>query len=256
MKKKNPYLSNPLIGLYSVWTGFWFISWFLALYPFMVIFLQRKDTKRYAHRLVRVWSRLFFAFGFLRFELRFEQKLDPKQVYVFCANHFSYLDIPAFVQILPNYFSFVGKSSIKKIPLFGYLYARLNILVDRSDRQSRSATLAKSIRALQANRSIIIFPEGGIVSKNFPIMSSPLKDGAFAMAIQQQVPILPVSFLNNFELMDDDFFALKPGVIRVRIHAPVETKGLTQEDLPVLREKVYQIIQQPILDYHGIDLPQ
>jgi 1-acyl-sn-glycerol-3-phosphate acyltransferase len=199
---------------------------------------------------------LFFAFGFLRFELRFEQKLDPKQVYVFCANHFSYLDIPAFVQILPNYFSFVGKSSIKKIPLFGYLYARLNILVDRSDRQSRSATLAKSIRALQANRSIIIFPEGGIVSKNFPIMSSPLKDGAFAMAIQQQVPILPVSFLNNFELMDDDFFALKPGVIRVRIHAPVETKGLTQEDLPVLREKVYQIIQQPILDYHGIDLPQ
>lgn len=256
MKKKNPYLSNPLIGLYSVWTGFWFISWFLALYPFMVICLQRKDTKRYAHRLVRVWSRLFFAFGFLRFELRFEQKLDPKQVYVFCANHFSYLDIPAFVQILPNYFSFVGKSSIKKIPLFGYLYARLNILVDRSDRQSRSATLAKSIRALQANRSIIIFPEGGIVSKNFPIMSSPLKDGAFAMAIQQQVPILPVSFLNNFELMDDDFFALKPGVIRVRIHAPVETKGLTQEDLPVLREKVYQIIQQPILDYHGIDLPQ
>jgi hypothetical protein len=50
MKKKNPYLSNPLIGLYSVCTGFWFISWFLALYPFMVICLQRKDTKRYAHR--------------------------------------------------------------------------------------------------------------------------------------------------------------------------------------------------------------
>jgi 1-acyl-sn-glycerol-3-phosphate acyltransferase len=222
----------------------------------MVIFLQHKDTKRYAHRLVRLWSRLFFAFGFLRFEVISEQKLDPKQVYVFCANHFSYLDIPAFVKILPNYFSFVGKSSIKKVPLFGYLYARLNILVDRSDRQSRSATLAKSIRALQANRSIIIFPEGGIISKNFPIMSAPLKDGAFAMAIQQQVPILPVSFLNNFQLMDDDHFVLKPGVIRVRIHAPVDTSGLTQEDLPVLREKVHQIIQQPILDYHGVDMPQ
>jgi 1-acyl-sn-glycerol-3-phosphate acyltransferase len=87
-------------------------------------------------------------------------------------------------------------------------------------------------------------------------MSAPLKDGAFAMAIQQQVPILPVSFLNNFQLMDDDHFILKPGVIRVRIHAPVDTNGLTQEDLPVLREKVYQIIQQPILDYHGVDMPQ
>ncbi len=256
MKKKNPYLTNPLIGLYSVWTGFWFIGWFLALYPFMVICLQHKDTKRYAHRLVRVWSRLFFAFGFLRFEVTSEQKIDPKQVYVFCANHFSYLDIPAFVKILPNYFSFVGKSSIKKVPLFGYLYARLNILVDRSDRKSRAATLAKSIRALESKRSIIIFPEGGIVSKNFPIMSSPLKDGAFAMAIQQQVPILPVSFLNNHQLLDDDFFALKPGVIRVHIHAPLITRGLKQDDLPVLREKVYQIIQKPILDYHGIDMPQ
>jgi len=222
----------------------------------MVIFLQHKDTKRYAHRLVRLWSRLFFAFGLLRFEVISEQKLDPKQVYVFCANHFSYLDIPAFVKILPNYFSFVGKSSIKKVPLFGYLYARLNILVDRSDRQSRSATLAKSIRALQAKRSIIIFPEGGITSKNFPIMSAPLKDGAFAMAIQQQVPILPVSFLNNHQLMDDDHFVLKPGLIRVRIHAPVVTRGMTQDDLPILRERVYQIIQQPILDYHGVDMPQ
>jgi 1-acyl-sn-glycerol-3-phosphate acyltransferase len=136
------------------------------------------------------------------------------------------------------------------------LYSRLNILVDRNDRASRSATLAKSIRALQSNRSIIIFPEGGITSKNFPYMSSPLKDGAFAMAIQQQVPILPVSFLNNHQLMDDDYIALKPGLIQVRVHAPIETLGLTQEDLPVLREKVFQKIQQPILDYHGVDMPQ
>jgi 1-acyl-sn-glycerol-3-phosphate acyltransferase len=166
------------------------------------------------------------------------------------------LDIPAFVKILPNYFSFVGKASIKKVPLFGYLYSRLNILVDRKDRASRTATLSKSIRALQSNRSIIIFPEGGIVSNNFPFMANPLKDGAFAMAIQQQVPVLPVSFLNNFQMMDDDYFALKPGKIKVIIHAPIETKGMTQEDMPMLREKVFQTIQQPILDYHGVDLPQ
>ena len=87
-------------------------------------------------------------------------------------------------------------------------------------------------------------------------MSTPLKDGAFAMAIQQQVPILPISFLNNYQLLDDENFALRPGIIRVRIHAPIETQGLTQEDLPVLREQVFQKIQQPLLDYHGVDLPQ
>jgi 1-acyl-sn-glycerol-3-phosphate acyltransferase len=87
-------------------------------------------------------------------------------------------------------------------------------------------------------------------------MSTPLKDGAFAMAIQQQVAVLPVSFLNNYQMMDDDHIALKPGVVRVLIHAPIETLGMTQEDLPVLREKVFQKIQQPILDYHGVDMPQ
>jgi hypothetical protein len=56
--------------------------------------------------------------------------------------------------------------------------------------------------------------------------------------------------------MDDDYIALKPGLIQVRVHAPIETLGLTQEDLPVLREKVFQKIQQPILDYHGVDMPQ
>jgi 1-acyl-sn-glycerol-3-phosphate acyltransferase len=76
------------------------------------------------------------------------------------------------------------------------------------------------------------------------------------MAIQQQVPVLPVSFLNNFQIMDDDFFALKPGKIKVIIHAPIETKGMTQADMPVLRERVFETIQKPILDYHGVDLPQ
>jgi 1-acyl-sn-glycerol-3-phosphate acyltransferase len=57
-------------------------------------------------------------------------------------------------------------------------------------------------------------------------------------------------------MMDDDYFALKPGKIKVIIHAPIETKGMTQEDMPMLREKVFQTIQQPILDYHGVDLPQ
>jgi hypothetical protein len=56
--------------------------------------------------------------------------------------------------------------------------------------------------------------------------------------------------------LDDAKFVLKPGVVRVRIHAPIETKGMTQEDLPVLREQVFQAIQKPILDYHGVDMPQ
>jgi 1-acyl-sn-glycerol-3-phosphate acyltransferase len=57
-------------------------------------------------------------------------------------------------------------------------------------------------------------------------------------------------------MLDDNFFALRPGKVKVIIHAPIETKGMTQEDMPMLREKVFETIQKPILDYHGVDMPQ
>jgi 1-acyl-sn-glycerol-3-phosphate acyltransferase len=179
-------------------------------------------------------------------------KPDPKQTYVFCANHFSYVDIAVVVVIIRQYFSFVGKNAMKKIPLFGYLYASLNILVDRNDKNSRANSLSRSLRALQSGRSIVIFPEGGIVFKQLPYMGSPLKDGAFIMAIQQQVPIVPMSFHNNHQIMDDETLLMRPGVLHVEIHPPFETKGLTMEDLPVLREKVFESIQNPILAYYGL----
>jgi 1-acyl-sn-glycerol-3-phosphate acyltransferase len=252
MKTKNSLLSSFLKGLYTFWAGLVFVSVFLLLYPVIFVFLQRRSWKRVSHRLVGLWGQLFFLFAGIRIKVTHHFKPDPKQNYVFCANHFSYVDIAVVVVIIRHYFAFVGKNAMKKIPLFGYLYARLNILVDRSDKNSRASSLNRSIRALQSGRSIVIFPEGGIISKNFPHMANPLKDGAFIMAIQQQVPIVPISFHNNHQVMDDDTLLMRPGTLHVEIHPPFATKGLTMEDLPVLREKVFESIQNPILAYYGL----
>lgn len=252
MKNKSSLLSSVLKGLYTFWAGLVFVVIFLLLYPLIFICLQRRSWKRVAHRLVGLWGQLFFLFAGIRVKVTHHFKPDPKQIYVFCANHFSYVDIAVVVVIIRHYFSFVGKNAMKKIPLFGYLYARLNILVDRSDKNSRANSLSRSIRALQSGRSIVIFPEGGIVSKNFPHMASPLKDGAFIMGIQQQVPIVPMSFHNNHQIMDDDTLMMRPGTLHVEIHPPFDTKGLTMEDLPVLRKKVFESIQNPILAYYGL----
>jgi 1-acyl-sn-glycerol-3-phosphate acyltransferase len=252
MKTKNSLLSSILKGLYTFWAGLVFVSVFLLLYPVIFVFLQRRSWKRVAHRLVRLWGHLFFLFVGIRIKVTHHFKPDPKQNYVFCANHFSYVDIAVVVVIVRHYFAFVGKNAMKKIPLFGYLYARLNILVDRSDKNSRANSLNRSIRALQSGRSIVIFPEGGIISKNFPYMANPLKDGAFIMAIQQQVPIVPISFHNNYQVMDDDTLLMRPGTLHMEIHPPFTTKGLTMDDLPVLREKVFESIQNPILAYYGL----
>jgi 1-acyl-sn-glycerol-3-phosphate acyltransferase len=252
MKNKSSLLSSILKGIYTVWAGFVFVLIFLLLYPLIFVFLQRRSWKRVAHRLVRLWGQLFFLFAGIRIKVTHHFKPDPKQAYVFCSNHFSYLDIAVVVVIIHQFFSFVGKNAMKKIPLFGYLYASLNILVDRNDKNSRASSLSRSLRALQSGRSIVIFPEGGIVFKQLPYMGNPLKDGAFIMAIQQQVPIVPMSFHNNHHIMDEKSMLMRPGVLHVEIHPPLETKGLTMEDLPVLREKVFESIQNPILAYYGL----
>jgi 1-acyl-sn-glycerol-3-phosphate acyltransferase len=252
MKNKSTLISFSLRGLYTIWAGLVFVSIFLALYPFIFVFLQRRSWKRVAHRLVRLWGQLFFLFSGIRIKVTHHFKPDPKQTYVFCSNHFSYVDIAVVVVIIHQFFSFVGKNAMKKIPLFGYLYASLNILVDRNDKNSRASSLSRSLRALQSGRSIVIFPEGGIVFKQLPYMGNPLKDGAFIMAIQQQVPIVPMSFHNNHQIMDEDTLLMRPGVLHVEIHPPIETLGLTMEDLPVLREKVFESIQNPILAYYGL----
>jgi 1-acyl-sn-glycerol-3-phosphate acyltransferase len=83
-------------------------------------------------------------------------------------------------------------------------------------------------------------------------MANPLKDGAFIMAIQQQVPIVPMSFHTNHQIMDEDTLMMRPGILHIEIHPPHETTGLTMEDLPVLREKVFESIQNPILAYYGL----
>lgn len=161
---------------------------------------------------------------------------------MFVANHFTYLDIAVGMNIVDNYFAYVGKSSVKNIPLFGYMFAKLHIQVDRSDKDSRAKSLVRGIKAIQSGRSVFIMPEGGIVSTTPPQMHQPFKDGAFIMAIENQVPIIPISYL-NFHLINKPLNLMKWGVPKVIFNEPIPTKGMSKGDIEVLKEKVYQVIQ-------------
>mgnify|MGYP002777855781 FL=1 len=233
--------------LYTIWAAFWFVGLFLLLFPFMYLFLQRERWKPYAHYCNRLWGKLFFPIIGMPIDVRYDYRPDPALTYVFCANHFSYLDIAAMGVILPNFYAFMGKSAVKKAPLFGYMFAKLHIQVDRSDPGSRSKALQRSMKALDRGRSIVIFPEGGIRAEHPPKMHHPFQNGAFVMAIQQQVPIVPISLLNTYRLLPDKKKPmLHPGRLRAVVHPPIPTVGLTQDDVPALKERVYRIIDETI----------
>lgn len=228
--------------LYTIWCAICLVVIYIILFPIQFVLLQREAWKPAAHRVNAIWGRLLFlAVGMpVRVDYRFRP--EPRGTYVFCANHFSYIDIAAMGVIVPNYYAFVGRSDVKHIPLLGYMFAKLHVQVDRSQPNSRAYSLAKSIRTLASGRSIMIFPEGGIRAEHPPQMV-PFKDGAFTMAIQQQVPIVPITLLNNYRVLPD----VKPirmhrYPIRAVIHPPIETTGMTPADAERLKEETYRVI--------------
>jgi 1-acyl-sn-glycerol-3-phosphate acyltransferase len=235
--------------LYTTWAAFWFVLLFLCLFPFFWIFLQKENWKIKAHYLNRVWGKILFLLIGIPVKVQYEFEPAPNKAYVFCANHFSYLDIAVMGLIIRNYYAFVGKASLKNVPLFGYMFSKLHIMVDRSDTNSRSNSLNRSIKALRNGRSIMIFPEGGINSKNIPQIHLPLKDGAFIMAIQQQVPLVPITFLNNYQIQHDDEPLLYPKAVRAVIHKPIDTTGMTQTDVENLKKQFVKIVQGTLDKY-------
>ncbi|UBM57398.1 1-acyl-sn-glycerol-3-phosphate acyltransferase [Marinilongibacter aquaticus] len=237
--------------LYTLWAAVLFLLVFLLFFPAIYVCIQVPPWHRFAHRIIRFWSSIFFWGLAMPIQRTFRGKLDKQKPYVFVANHFAYLDIAVGMNIIDNYFAYVGKVSVAKAPLFGYMFKKLHIPVDRENRMSRSRTFKKCMETLRNGRSVFIMPEGGILSREIPKMLCPFKDGAFVMAIENQVPIVPISLLNMYKINNPDT-RLKWGKPRVIFNEPISTVGLTKEDVPRLKEKVYDIIQGDIDAFNNL----
>ena len=168
--------------------------------------------------------------------------VDPKGLYLFAPNHSSYLDIPVCNISIRNSFRFIGKAELNRVPLFGYMFKRLHISVDRGNRADSYRSFQDSKEKLEEGTSMLIFPEGGIPDKSKTTLKR-FKDGVFRLAIENQVPIVPMTILNADKVFKDDHkWLLKPGQIRVIFHEPIDPTGLTLEDVPALRKQVYDLI--------------
>jgi len=178
-------------------------------------------------RLKRIWGCSILIGSGIPYTIKHEKKLDKNRAYIFCPNHFSYLDIVLIYVAIPIYFHTMGKAELKKVPLFNRFFKRMNIPVNRESVTDSHRAFMRAGSDLDKGISITLFPEGGIQS-HFPQMAR-FKNGPFRLAIEKQVPIVPISFLDNWLLLPDDFRRSvgRPGLSRVIIHEPIETKGMT-----------------------------
>lgn len=232
--------------IYSAYGLTVFALIFLLLLPFFLLAIFVKPLEKLAAPLNWIWARLFFFFLFLnRTHIRFEEKLDHKQRYIFCANHFSYLDIPTMGLIWHN-FKFIGKSSLRKVPVWGYMYSRLHILVNRQSLKDRYASWEKAREAIHQGFSIVFFPEGGIISTAPPQMAR-FKEGSFRLAVDEQIPIVPVTIHCNHILLPDKIpLVIRPGRISLQVHRPIWPDGKNDEAVQSLKQQVRLVIEKEL----------
>lgn len=182
----------------------------------------------------------------LRPRTTFVQPLEKKKVYVFAANHFSYLDILSLNVQLGHYFRFMAKSELRKIPLFGIFFRTIDISVNRKSITDSVYAFGYADRAVKEGDSLGIFPEGGI-GDQVPKMRA-FKSGAFKLAVENKVAIVPISIIDNWKRMPDGGLTSGglPGKMRMIVHAPIETNNLDNTDIPRLKKEVYDIIQKSV----------
>ncbi|MFM7428315.1 MAG: lysophospholipid acyltransferase family protein [Flammeovirgaceae bacterium] len=213
---------------------------FLLFFPLLLIPIALPSQFRLVGVFNRWWAKAMFALCLLPVRIACRAQLDKRKQYVFCPNHFSYLDIPT-MGLSPINTIFVGKNDMEKIPLFGFMYRKLHITVDRKSLKSRSTTLIASMKALEEGKSLVIYPEGGIITKQPPAMV-PFKDGAFRAAIEKQITVVPVTIPNNWIILPDDKLILQRGSVHVIFHEPIETTGMKLEQVNELKERVFNVI--------------
>lgn len=250
------YYFEPMPALRTLHTLYGlavFAFLFALLFPLLLIPIIFPRRFRLVGRINRLWAKMLFFICFLPYEVKCEAELDPKKQYIFCPNHFSHLDIPT-MGLNPMNAIFVGKSEMENIPLFGFMYRKLHITVDRASLKSKINTLKQSLAALEQGKSLVIFPEGGIITQHPPRMV-PFKDGAFRAAIEKQVALVPVSIPFNWKIMPDEKKQrLHRGKIKVIFHTPVETKGMSLADLEDLKEKVFGVIQDEVFRQNQVNV--
>lgn len=237
-------IKYPFWLLYRVWYYILVAIPIIVMFPLLLISISREQWYPYFFRMARIWSKfILIGMGF-RYKIIKEETPEPEKSYMFVANHTSMVDIMLMFVAVKNPFVFVGKQELTKIPLFGFFYKRTCILVDRSSAKSRQAVFLRAQRRLKQGVSICIFPEGGVPEKH--ILLDSFKDGAFRLAINHQIPIVPITFYDNKKRFSYTFFSGSPGKMRAKIHKFIPTEGLTIEDTKSLNEKARTLIWEEL----------
>jgi len=198
-------------------------------------------TARNFRRWGGAWAHVTLKMSGYRVHVDRSVSLDPNMPYVYVSNHQTGLDIWTHLVGIKNPFGFVAKAELKKVPFIGIaLRFSASLFVDRSTPRKAVASMREAAEQIRNGNSVLIYPEG---RRTWSAGVDPFLKGAFQLAVEAGVPIVPTVLLNTYALYDERFKASKPGVVRLVIGPPMETDGLSRADIPDLMQRVRDFME-------------
>ena len=198
--------------------------------PVLLLSIRKKDYK-YAYQFIRIWCfGMFYGMGF-RYELKklTDKKIDKNTQYVFISNHTSIMDVMLPCILMPNHpLCYVGKKELVKIPIFGTIYKRICVMVDRRSAKSRADVYRKCAERMEEGQSIVIFPEGGVPDDTSVVLDH-FKDGAFILASKHHSPLAVFTFVGLKEMFPFDHSKGFPGKVKVYFNDILPPEKSTSE---------------------------
>lgn len=207
-----------------------------SLIGILLIPTMGKKAHRPMMSVYKFWSATFFLCAGIRIKTTDRQKLFGNLPCIVVCNHGSNLDMFIGAYSLPTSVKPLAKVQLKKMPLLGFLFSTVCVLVDRRSKESRDRSSRAMMAEVLGGNSIFIFPEGTRNKSDQPL--NDFYDGAFRFAIESQKPIVAMCSTNARNLTPSDSYSVRPGTIGVSFLGPYSTVGMTKEDLPALKEKV------------------
>jgi 1-acyl-sn-glycerol-3-phosphate acyltransferase len=235
-------IKNILGRIFAFWALLIFIpTMLIAFIPISLagLWKEPKRTVLFQHS-ARVWMRTFFFLTGIRISIKGKKNFSPKENYVVVSNHNSLMDVPLTTPFIPGANKTIAKIEMAKIPIFGMIYKRGSVLVDRKSEESRKYSFVQMKEVLDMGLHMCIYPEGTRNKTTEPLQR--FHNGAFKLAMDTGKAILPAVIFNTAKVLPTDkIFFFWPVKVKMHFLEPVAVGEQTTEQL---KEKIFALMQE------------
>ncbi len=226
-----------LILFWRIWFYIITLLTIIIAFPFLVIIISQEKWYPVFFKIAHWWAVIILFLMGLIPEITAEEEIKRGKSYVFCPNHTSMIDIMLMLSVTTSPFVFLGKQELARIPVFGYIYKRTCILVDRDSSKSKNKAFLAAQKRLRNGLSICIFPEGKVPDDENTVLDA-FHNGAFRLSTDFGIPIVPIIFYDCKKRFSYTFFKGGPGKLRVKIHTFLYPTG-ELSDRNKLKQKTF-----------------